>query len=158
MNLFEKEKLLSNPLYFIAVNGVPDPEKEKRLETEFMADLCSYVSNSEKEAVAEFDMKNKGTGLLIYLDEWKVFRILEFFRHYDLLVSYEIISNPVRFICSSPEYYKAYEEERNKRVLDTYILRNISVDDVLERIHENKFVPGFSLLPVEIEILTGASS
>ena len=28
MNLFEKEKLLSNPLYFIAVNGVPDPEKE----------------------------------------------------------------------------------------------------------------------------------
>ena len=48
MNLFEKEKLLSNPLYFIVVNGIPDPEKEKRLETEFTADLCSYVSNSEK--------------------------------------------------------------------------------------------------------------
>lgn len=157
MNLFEKEKLLSNPLYFIVVNGIPDPEKEKRLETEFTADLCSYVSNSEKDAVAEFNMKNKCTGLLIYLDKWKVLRILEFFRHYDLLVSYEIISNPVRFIRSSSEYYEAYQEERNKRILDNYILRNISIDDVLERIHENKSVPGFSLLPVEIEILTGAS-
>ena len=58
MNLFEKEKLLSNPLYFIVVNGIPDPEKEKRLETEFTADLCSYVRNSEKGAVKAFIYKS----------------------------------------------------------------------------------------------------
>ena len=102
-------------------------------------------------------MENKGTGLLIYLDEWKVFQIIEFFKNYDLLVSYEIVSNPAKFICSRPEFYDAYKEERNKRILDNYILGNMSVDDVLERIYENKSVPGFTLLPVEMEILTGTS-
>jgi hypothetical protein len=142
-------------LYFIIARGAEEPEEQRRLETEFLADLCQFVSNSEKDAMTGFDMEDNGTGLLLFLDEWKVNRIIDFFVKNDLLESYEIITHPTKFICSNAKYLDAYQEEHNKRVLDNYILRNMSADDVLERIHENKSVPGFNLLPIEMEILSG---
>jgi hypothetical protein len=155
MNQTGKEKLFSNPLYFITVKGAPDPDEQKGLETLFMVELCSFVSNWEKDAIAGFDMENGGSGLFIFLDEWKVLRILDFFRKHDLLESYEIISKPTQFISSNARYLEAYQEERNKIILDNYIRRNMSADDVLDRINENKSVPGFTLLPIEKEILSG---
>ena len=154
MNQTETEKLYSNPLYFIAVKGAPDPDEQKHLETLFMVELSSFVSNWEKDAIAGFDMENESSGLFIFLDEWKIFRILEFFRKYDILESYEIISNPAQSISSNPRYLEAYKDERTKMILDSYIRRNMNLDDVLDRINENKSVPGFTLLPIEKEILS----
>lgn len=154
----EIEKLFINPLYFIIARGTQEPEKQKRIETEFLVDLCQFVSNPEKDAIAGFDLENGGTGMLLFLDEWKVFRIVDFFEKNDLLVSFEIISNPPQFICSNPKYLEGYREERNKVILDKYMRKNMGIDDVLDRINENKSIPGFKLLPVEEEILSGASS
>ena len=54
------------------------------------------------------------------------------------------------------KYSSIYSDKDNKKVIDTYISIHITMDDVLDRINENKGISGFKLFPIEKEILSMA--
>ena len=144
--------LLSNSLHFIRVFAVHDPEEEKRLDDAFTLLLETYLDKQDRKCVAGFE-SGKETLFFMYIDQWKVNKIIAFFGKYDLLSRHEIVADPVRFICSSEEYLEVYNDEYNKDLLDKFILSRIDLDYILDRYNENRNVPGFALLPVEMEFL-----
>ncbi len=69
----------------------------------------------------------------------------------------QLVSDVIDLINSDEKYLEFYSEERNKTVLDNYILHHVSIDDILDKMCKNRNNSGFSLLPVEQLILETVS-
>jgi hypothetical protein len=144
--------ILSNSLHFIRVFAVHDPDEEKRLDDAFTFLMETYLDKQDRECIGGFD-SGKYSLYFMYIDQWKVNKIIAFFGKHNLLIRHEIVTDPVRFICSNEEYLGFYNDENNKDFLDKFILSRIDFDYILDRYNENRNVPGFALLPIEMEIL-----
>jgi hypothetical protein len=125
---------------------------DELLEEKFNTEISTYLDPDDVDQILGYDIDNESIYIL-YLDEWKTFKMIDFFKRNHLLVKYELVSNVIDLINSDQKYFKFYSEERNKEILDNYILNNITIDDILDRISENRSKTGFSLLPIERKIL-----
>lgn len=125
--------LLSNNLHFIRVSAVHDPVEEKRLDDAFTFLLEAHLDKQDRECIAGFE-SGKETLFFMYIDQWKVNKIIAFFGKHNLLSRHEIVTDPVRFICSSEEYLEVYKNENNKDLLDKFILSRIGFDYILGRL------------------------
>jgi hypothetical protein len=122
------------------------------LDKKFTNEISSYLDSEDRDYISGYDVEDQSIYLL-YIDEWKTFKMIDFFKRNHLLVKYELVSNVIDLINSDEKYFKFYSDERNKEILDNYILNNVTIDDVLDRINENRSKTGFSLLPIERKIL-----
>jgi hypothetical protein len=145
-------KSATNPLYCIITKNVND----ELLEENFEADASFYLEPDDGDCIGGFDIDNESIYLL-FIDEWKIFKMIDFFSRNNVLIKYERVPDVIDLINSDKKYLKFYSEERNKTVLDEYILHHVSIDDILDRISENRNNGGFSLLPVEQLILETVS-
>lgn len=144
----KEQKLKSNLLYCIII------KKSDYLEKEFDKDISTYLVDGDGDHVAGTDVENE-TIYLLYIEEWKIFKMIDFFKKHDVLLKFEIVTNIFDFL-GNLKYSSIYSDKDNKKVIDTYISIHITMDDVLDRINENKGISGFKLLPIEKEILSMA--
>ena len=144
----KEQKLKSNLLYCIII------KKSDYLEKEFDKDISTYLVDGDGDHVAGTDVENE-TIYLLYIEEWKIFKMIDFFKKHDVLLKFEIVTNILDFLGNS-KYSSIYSDKDNKKVIDTYISIHITMDDVLDRINENKGISGFKLFPIEKEILSMA--
>ena len=147
-----KTKSATNPLYCITTKNVND----EILEEKFVTDISAYLDPDDGDYVSAYDIDNESIYLL-YIDEWKIFKMIDFFSRNHLLIKYECVPDVIDLINSDEKYLEFYSEEHNKTVLDEYILHHVSIDDILDRINKNRNNSGFSLLPVEQLILETVS-
>jgi len=125
---------------------------DELLDEKFTSEISSYLDPDDRDYMGGYDIDNESIYLL-FIDEWKTFKMIDFFKRHNLLVKYERVSNVLDLINSDKKYFKFYSDERNKEILDNYILNNITIDDVLDSISENRNKTGYSLLPIELSIL-----
>ena len=144
----KEQKLKSNLLYCIII------KKSDYLEKEFDKDISTYLVDGDGDHVAGTDVENE-TLYLLYIEEWKIFKMIDFFKKHDVLLKFEIVTNIFDFL-GNLKYSSIYSDKDNKKIIDTYISIHITMDDVLDRINENKGISGFKLLPIEKEILSMA--
>lgn len=144
----KEQKLKSNLLYCIII------KKSDYLEKEFDKDISTYLVDGDGDHVAGTDVENE-TIYLLYIEEWKIFKMIDFFKKHDVLLKFEIVTNIFDFL-GNLKYSSIYSDKDNKKIIDTYISIHITMDDVLDRINENKGISGFKLLPIEKEILSMA--
>ena len=142
----KEQKLKSNLLYCIII------KKSDYLEKEFDKDISTYLVDGDGDHVAGTDVENE-TIYLLYIEEWKIFKMIDFFKKHDVLLKFEIVTNIFDFL-GNLKYSSIYSDKDNKKIIDTYISIHITMDDVLDRINENKGISGFKLLPIEKEILS----
>jgi len=145
-------KSATNPLYCITTKNVND----ELLEEKFITDISAYLDPDDEDYVSGYDVEDQSIYLL-YIDKWKIFKMIDFFSRNNVLIKYECVPDVIDLINSDEKYRKFYFEERNKTVLDEYILHHVSIDDILDRINKNRNNSGFSLLPVEKLILETVS-
>ena len=144
----KEQKLKSNLLYCIII------KKSDYLEKEFDKDISTYLVDGDGDHVAGTDVENE-TIYLLYIEEWKIFKMIDFFKKHDVLLKFEIVTNIFDFL-GNLKYSSIYSDKDNKKIIDTYISIHITMDDVLDMINENKGISGFKLLPIEKEILSMA--
>ncbi|GEM_PF-3283470 len=148
----KEQILLENSLHFIRVTAVTDPEEEKRLDKEYEEYTGSFLDESDKCGIAGLETDKKEVLMFLFIHQWKVERIISFIQEHNLLAEHKIVDDPVRFFCSDKELFEAYNNADNRDILDVFIRNQINVDYVLDRYNENRNVPGFTLLPVEMEV------
>jgi hypothetical protein len=145
-------KSATNSLYCIITKNVND----ELLEEKFNTDASLYLEPDDGDCIGGFDIDNKSIYLL-YIDKWKIFKMIDFFSRNHVLIKFELVSDVIDLINSDKKYLEFYSEELNKTVLDNYIVHHVSIDDILDRINKNRNNSGFSLLPVEQLILETVS-
>jgi hypothetical protein len=141
-------KSATNSLFYIITKNVND----ELLEENFEADASLYLEPDDGDCIGGFDIDNESIYLL-YIDKWKIFKMIDFFERNHVLIKYECIPDVIDLINSDEKYLEFYSEERNKTVLDNYILHHVSIDDILDKMCKNRNNSGFSLLPIEKLIL-----
>ena len=144
-----ESKIRNNSLYYITVKN----KQDFQLEETFIQDCMNYLEEKDGDLISGFDVEDESI-YFTFIDEWKIFKMINFFRKNGVLVKFEKISNIIDFINSDKRYLTVYSEERNRLILNKYIRINVTSDDVLERLYDNKGVTDFSLFPIEQEILS----
>jgi len=147
-SLIKEQKIRNNSLYCITVKS----KGCEHLETDFELDCMKYMEESDGEYIAADDVGDESI-YFIFIDKWKIDRFVDFFERNDISIKVQKVSNIIEFITNDEKYLKVYSEERNMGILDHYIITHITPDSILERLHKNKEVSGFSLLPIEKKIL-----
>jgi len=136
-----------NSLYcIITTNG------NEHLDDAFTAEIRLYLDIGDDNCWAGYDVGNESI-YFIYIDQWKVFQIIDFFKRNDILLEYQVVQNVIDFINSNNKYRELYSDEHNKTVMDNYIMNTVTIDDVLDRINDNRNNKEFLLLPIERSIL-----
>lgn len=143
----KERKIMNNDLYCITVKS-----GQEHLDESFTIDCLSYLDSDDGNYIAGFDINDESI-YFVFIDEWKVEKMINFFKENNILIKFEKVSNIINFINSDKKYLEVYSEEHNRVVLNNYIKYHITVDNVLDRMYQNKDVKGFSLFPVEMEIL-----
>lgn len=144
----KESKIRNNFLYCITVkNG------QEHLDEAFEIDCMTYLEEDDGDCISGFDVENESI-YFTFIDESKVRKMIDFFKRNGILIKYEKVSNIIDFINNDKKYLRVYSDERNRSILNTYIKIHVTVDNVLERLHDNKHNDEFSLLPIEKEILT----
>lgn len=140
---------LLKDLYCVVANYNLDQIYTELIEEKFNTLLETYLEPSDVEHVAIFEINDKVIYLL-NINKFKVLKIVEFFSRYNLLVSFEDITDkPFNFIYSN-KYLGLYDDEYNKKIIDNYILENMTIDNILDRINDIGYE---KLLPIELKIL-----
>lgn len=145
--LIKEQKIRDNNLYCITVKS-----GQEHLESEFEKDCLSYMEEFDGEYIAGFDVDDESI-YFTFMDEWKIEKMVDFFKRNKILIEVEKVSNIIKFINSDKKYLKVYSEERNRVIMNHYITIHITIDSILERLFENKEKDDFFLLPIEKEIL-----
>ena len=120
----KEQKLKSNLLYCIII------KKSDYLEKEFDKDISTYLVDGDGDHVAGTDVENE-TIYLLYIEEWKIFKMIDFFKKHDVLLKFEIVTNIFDFL-GNLKYSSIYSDKDNKKIIDTYISIHITMDDVLD--------------------------
>jgi len=141
-------KSATNSLYCITIKNVND----ELIEEKFITDISSYLDPDDGDYISGYDVEDQSIYIL-YIDEWKIFKMIDFFERNHVLIKYECVPDVIELINSNKKYLEFYSEERNKTVLDEYILQHVSIDEILDRINENRNSSEFSILPIEQLIL-----
>ena len=139
---------MTNPLYCV----ITDTGYEKALEKAYTKDIREYLIPADYYNMAGFDI-DKESIYFMYIEEWKVIRMINFFRINDILIEFQIVDNVMDFINGDEKYQEVYSDEHNKMVMDNFIFNTISVNEVLDRINENKNNASFSLSEIEKTVL-----
>ena len=125
---------------------------EETLEEAYTKDVSEYFIPIDYYSMAGFDANSESI-YFMFFDEWKIFRMIDFFRRTNILLEYQVVENLIDFILSDKKYMNVFSEEHNKKVIENYILETITIDDVLDRMNQNRNNKEFSLLPIEKEVL-----
>lgn len=124
---------------------------DQNIESDFDDLLDKYLDYNDSEHICGYDTINTSI-YLVDIEEYKVIEIINFFKNKKLLVKVVVVENIIEFILSDQKYIDLYNDDRNNIILNKYIIKNTSVDDVLERLNEVKLN---NLLPIELNILNG---
>jgi len=143
-----ESKIRNNSLYCITVKN----KQDFQLEETFIQDCMNYLEEKDGDLIAGFDVEDESI-YFTFIDEWKIFKMINFFRKKGILIKSEKIINIIEFINSDKKYMMVYSDERNKSILNRYIRIHVTTDNILERVYDNKGVNDFSLFPIEEEIL-----
>ena len=139
---------MTNRLFcVITTNG-----NEDILEESYTNDLRTYFVPIDYYSMAGFDV-DKESIYFMYFDKWKILRMVDFFSRNNILLEYQVVENVIDFLYSDKKYLNVFSDEHNKYVMDNYILDTVSMDDVLDRMNQNRNNKEFSLLPIEKEVL-----
>lgn len=139
---------MTNRLFcVITTNG-----NEDILEESYTNDLRTYFVPVDYYSMAGFDF-DKESIYFMYFDKWKILRMVDFFSRNNILLEYQVVENVIDFLYSDKKYLNVFSDEHNKYVMDNYILDTVSMDDVLDRMNQNRNNKDYSLLPVEKEVL-----
>ena len=141
------QKTMLNSLYCIITTS-----GNEHLDDAFTAEIRLYLDPDDYYCCAGYDVGNESI-YFIYIDQWKVFQIIDFFKRNNILLHYQVVQNVIDFIDSDKKFLEVYSDEHNKTVVNNYIMNSVSVDDVLDRINDNRNNKEFSLLPIERSIL-----
>ena len=139
---------MTNPLFcVITASGY-----EEYLEESYIKDVSEYFKPIDYYSMAGFDVDHESI-YFMFFEEWKILRMIDFFKRSNILFDYQIVTNVIDFIHSEKKYLEVFSDSHNKTVMDNYILDNVKIDDVLDRMNQNRNNKEFSLLPIEKEVL-----
>jgi hypothetical protein len=124
---------------------------DQNIEREFNDLLDKLLDYNDSERICGYDFNNTSI-YLMDIDDYKVIEIVNFLNSKVLLIKVAIVDNIIEFILSEQKYTNLYIDDRNNTILNKYIKKNTSVDDVLERLSVVKLN---NLLPIELSILNG---
>jgi len=141
------ENASKNNLYCITTKCGNADLKEK-----FNTWSSLFLEKGDGDCIGGYDIENESI-IFSYIDERKIFKMIDFFEKHHLLIKYELVSDVIDLLYSDEKYLKFYSDERNKEMLDNYILHNVTIDNILDRLNKHKKKIGFSLLPIEMSIL-----
>ncbi len=85
-NPFMNTKNATNSLYCITTKNVND----ELLEEKFEADASLYLEPDDGDCIGGFDIDNESIYFL-YIDEWKIFKMIDFFSRNHVLIKYELV-------------------------------------------------------------------
>ena len=144
MDLVNKKTTnIANDLYHITVRNNPELEKE------FVENVSQFLEPEDSDAITGLDIDDKSI-YLTFVDDYKVAKLIEFFKKHKMLIKFGRVDNIIDFINSDKNFFELYSEENNNTILNSYIEYNITKDNILDRISSNSID---SLLPIELEIL-----
>ena len=138
---------MANPLYCVITTRDND-----HLDEAFTAEIESFLIPEDYYQIAGYDTLAESI-YFMFIEEWKVIRMINFFRINDILIEFQIVDNVMDFINGDEKYQEVYSDEHNKMVMDNFIFNTISVNEVLDRINENKNNASFSLSEIEKTVL-----
>lgn len=139
-NFIDGCKNMCNELYCIVIKSGFD-----HLEDEFIMESSLNIDDSD--FIAACDVGEESI-YFTYIDYFKISKMLSFFRKHKILINYQVIDNVIDFITSDKKYSDLYSDNRNKTILDKYIINNVTIDNVLDRM-----IDKCQLLPIELDIL-----
>ena len=136
-----------NPMYCVITTRDND-----HLDEAFTTEIKSFLTPDDYYQIAGYDTLTESI-YFMYIDEWKVIRMIEFFIKNGVLLEYQVVKNILDFINSDEKYKEVYSDEHNKMVMDNFIFNTLSVDAVLDRINENRNNKEFLLSEIEKTVL-----
>jgi len=139
---------MKNPLYCV----ITESGFEEALDEAYTKDVNEYFVPKDYYSMAGFDVDMESI-YFMYFDEWKIFRMIDFFKRNNILLEYHVVENVITFILSDKKYLEVFSDIHNKYVIENYILDAVSVNEVLDRMNQNRHNKEFSLLPIEKEVL-----
>jgi hypothetical protein len=134
---------VANDLYFIIIKN------DVELEETFTENISQFLESDDVDAITGHDVGNKSI-YLTFVDDYKLIKLLQFFKKYKVLIKFGKVDNIIDFINNNKDFFELYLEERNNIILNNYIQYNITKDNILERISLNSLE---YLLPVELDVL-----
>ncbi|MCX6280488.1 MAG: hypothetical protein NTU51_00820 [Bacteroidetes bacterium] len=140
-------KQMTNPLYCVITTRDND-----HLDEAFTTEIKSFLIPADYYQIAGYDTLAESI-YFMYIEEWKVIRMIEFFIKNDILLEYQKVDNVLNFINADEKYLEVYSDDHNKTVMDNFIFNTISVNMVLDRIIENRNNDSFSLSEIEKTVL-----
>lgn len=117
------------------------------LEDEFFSYMSKFLKPNDSGYIAGGDVSGE-TIYFTCIDEYKVSKMIKFFKTNDIFIKCEEVSNIVEFLNSDKKYLEIYNDERNKIILNNFIVKNVSIDNILDRM-----IGRFMLLSIELDIL-----
>ena len=136
-----------NPLYCLITDRDSD-----HLNEAFNNEITSFLTIDDYYHMAGYDILTESI-LFMYIEEWKVVRIIEFCINHDILIEYQKVDNVIDFISSDEKYLEVFSDDHNKAIINYYIMETFSVDDILDRMNQNKNNTSFSLSEIEKTVL-----
>ena len=136
-----------NPLYCVITTRDND-----HLDEAFSAEIKSFLIPEDYYQIAGYDTFAESI-YFMYIEEWKIIRMIEFFISNDVLLEYQKVDNVLNFINGDEKYQEVNSDKHNKMVMDNFIFNTISVNEVLDRINENRNNDSFSLSEIEKTVL-----
>lgn len=125
---------------------------EEVLDEAYTKDVSEYFKPKDYYCMAGFDV-GKESIYFMFFDKWKILRMIDFFRRNNILLEYQKVENVIDYIHSDKKYLEVFSDRHNKTVIENYILNTVTVDDLLDRMNQNRHNKEFSLLPIEKEVL-----
>ena len=139
---------MTNPLFcVITATGY-----DEALEEAYTKDISEYLTPIDYYQIAGYDILTESI-YFMFFNEWKIFRMIDFFRRNNILLNYQVVENILDFIHCEKKYLEVFSDRHNKTVMENYILNTVTVDDVLDRMNQNRKNKDFFLLPIEKEVL-----
>lgn len=121
--------------FYIKVKNVEDPTINEIYENQLIDFFSKNFELGDEKYIA-FGYKNDS--IFLFVEEYKIKLLLSWLEKKDLILSYKDISNDIinGDIYDSEEFNHSYNnDEEFKKVFDKFILENVDVDNILDKIN-----------------------
>jgi|SRR5690554_2770751 len=128
------ENMYLEKVFYIKTKKIEDTALEEKL-AEALLELCKSLV-SHKQAYHSFAFLEEA--IFLFINEIKAYQIINFLQSHGVLISYnEITTEVLMGRMSSLDFQKTFlEDDEFKHVLERFLIENLTVDIVLDKINE----------------------
>jgi len=131
--------LKNNKTYYLKSKNINDESLEKYISNEFIKFATKNFDSNDHKYIVVNTENHDGSGygyMFLFFEESKSKQTIKFFNDLNVLETYKDVTEDIHTsnIFDNEDFKSVYNNDEFKHIFDTFIYKNLSTNDILDKI------------------------